>query len=176
MQILSGLQQADLRLFAWLFRNGEKYFLITPARALSRSGDGYLHVLIPLLLAGMGVPGASDLILLVILALAIERPLYWMLKNSLRRRRPAQFVPGFRSMIVASDKFSFPSGHSSAAFLLVASLCVIFGAPAAVMLTWASAVSLSRVLLGVHFPGDIVAGASMGTTCALLAASLLALY
>ena len=35
---------------------------------------------------------------------------------------------------------------------------------------------LSRVVLGVHFPGDIVAGASMGTTTALMAGSLLALY
>ena len=175
MQIMSALQQADLRLFAWLFRSGERYLLIPPARAISRSGDGYLHVLIPLLLLGMGMERVGDLVLMVVLALAIERPLYWVLKNSLKRRRPAQYVPGFHSMIVASDQFSFPSGHSSAAFLLVTCLCVLYGAPAAAMLLWACAVGFSRILLGVHFPGDIIAGASMGITAALIAGSLLAL-
>ena len=176
MQILTTLQQADLRMFAWLFRSGERYLLITPARALSHSGDGYLHVLVPLLLLAMGVERVGDLVLMIVLALMIERPVYWVLKNSLKRRRPAQYVPGFRSMIVASDQFSFPSGHSSAAFLLVTCLCVLYGAPAAAMLLWAAGVAVSRVILGVHFPGDLVAGASMGTVIALMAGSLLALY
>jgi undecaprenyl-diphosphatase len=175
MPILSTLQQTDLRLFAWMFRNGERYLLIPPARAFSRSGDGYLHALVPLLLFSMGESRVGDLVLVLAFALAMERPLYWLLKNSLKRRRPAQFVPGFRSMIVASDQFSFPSGHSSAAFLLVTCLCIVYGAPAAVMLMWATAVSFSRVLLGVHFPGDIVAGAGMGTTVALMVGSMLAL-
>ena len=176
MQLLSALQQADLRLFAWLFRSGERYLLITPARAVSQSGDGYLHVLVPLLLIIMGMDKVGDLVLALALALAMERPLYWVLKNALRRRRPEQYVPGFRSLIVASDQFSFPSGHSSAAFLLITCLCIVYGSVAAPMLIWACAVGLSRILLGVHFPGDIVAGASMGTTVALLASSILALY
>ncbi|MEE4661300.1 MAG: phosphatase PAP2 family protein [Halieaceae bacterium] len=94
----------------------------------------------------------------------------------MRRRRPSQLVPGFRSLVVASDQFSFPSGHSSASFLLVACLCVVYGSTAAPMLAWCSAVGLSRVLLGVHFPGDILAGACMGTGIALFACSVLGLY
>lgn len=176
MQLLSALQQADLRLFAWLFHSGKRYLLITPARAVSHSGDGYLHVLVPLLLLIMGMNHVGDLVLTIALALTMERPLYWVLKNALRRRRPSDFVPGFRSLIVASDQFSFPSGHSSAAFLLVTCLCIVYGSVAAPMLIWACALGLSRVLLGVHFPGDIVAGASMGTTLALLASSVLGLY
>lgn len=176
MQILSTLQQADLRLFAWLFRSGERLFLIQPARALSHSGDGYLHVLIPLLLIAMGADNAGDLVLVLAFALAMERPVYWILKNVLRRRRPEQFVPGFRSFIVASDRFSFPSGHSSAAFLLATCLLMTHSAAALPMFAWAAAVGLSRVVLGVHFPGDIIAGGSMGAGTALAACSLLGLY
>lgn len=176
MQLLSALQQADLRLFAWLFRGGKRYLLITPARAVSHSGDGYLHVLIPLLLIIMGIDRVGELVLVLALALMMERTLYWVLKNALRRRRPEQYVPGFRSFIIASDQFSFPSGHTSAAFLLVTGLCIVYGGPATPMLVWASAVGLSRILLGVHFPGDILAGASMGTTVTLLASSILDLY
>ena len=82
MQLLSALQQADLRLFAWLFRNGERCLLITPARAVSHSGDGYLHALVPLLLIFMGAGHAGELVLALALALAMERPLYWILKNA----------------------------------------------------------------------------------------------
>lgn len=173
MQIFSALQQADLRLFAWLFRNGERFFLISPARAISHSGDGYLHVLVPLMLLVIGADRSGDLVQLLVFSLALERPLYWVLKNALRRRRPEQFVPGFRSLIVASDRFSFPSGHSSGAFLLVTCMCAIYGAGALPMLAWAAAVGMSRIILGVHFPGDIAAGASMGTLIALLASSML---
>jgi undecaprenyl-diphosphatase len=175
MQLLCTLQQADVRLFAWLYQTGERYLLIAPARAISRSGDGYLHILIPLLMLCMGVDRVGDLILVIALALCIERPLYWLLKNSLKRRRPAQFSPDFHSIIVASDRFSFPSGHSSAAFLLVTSLCIIYGVAGAALLLWALAVGLSRILLGVHFPGDVAAGASIGAITAMTAGSLLML-
>ena len=107
-----------------------------------------------------------------LLALAMERPLYWVLKNALKRRRPQDYVIGFRSLIVPSDKFSFPSGHSSGAFLLATSLCLVFGSPCAATLLWATGVALSRVLLGVHFPGDTLAGALMGSGLAILSAQL----
>ena len=105
-------------------------------------------------------------------ALILERGLYFSLKNSLKRRRPQEAVPGFRSLITASDQFSFPSGHSSCAFLLATSLVLVYGAPVAIIYLWAGAVALSRILLGVHFPGDTLAGALMGTSIALLSAEL----
>ncbi|MFV0478749.1 MAG: phosphatase PAP2 family protein [Parahaliea sp.] len=169
------LQELDLRLLAGVFRQGERRLIRPLAKALSRSGDGYLHGLIPLLLALLNVPDHRDFIALLVLALAMERCLYWPLKNCLKRRRPQDAIPGFHSIISASDQFSFPSGHSSAAFLLATSLALIFGAAPAAMYLWACGVALSRVVLGVHFPGDTLAGALMGCGCALMAASLLGL-
>jgi len=49
------------------------------------------------------------------------------------------------------------------------SLCI--GGPIAVLLLWACGVAVSRVILGVHFPGDILAGAALGSICALVNAS-----
>ncbi len=43
------------------------------------------------------------------------------------------------------------------------------------MYLWASCVAMSRVILGVHFPGDTVAGALMGSSIALATASYLGL-
>ncbi len=173
MEILSLLQKYDLDLFTRVFRQGDRRMVIPLARAISRSGDGYLHVLLPLLLLALQIPGTPALIKLLLLSLSIERSVYWCLKNFLKRRRPQDAVPGLRSLVVASDKFSFPSGHSSGAFLLATCLAITFGAPVTAVYLWACGVALSRVILGVHFPGDTFAGAIMGSSIALFSASQL---
>ena len=65
MEILNSLQQAELQLLARIFRQGQRRAVIPAARALSRSGDGYLHALLPLLLGIMGVAHWQDFALLV---------------------------------------------------------------------------------------------------------------
>lgn len=173
MEILNRLQRYDRQLFARVFKQGERRMVIPLARAFSRSGDGYLHLLLPLLLWQLALPGVDDFALLLLYSLAVERALYWSIKNSLKRPRPPQAVPGLRSLIVASDQFSFPSGHSSGAFLLATALVLVYGGPVVAIYLWAAGVGLSRVLLGVHFPGDILAGAAMGSGIALCTAAQL---
>jgi len=157
MEMLSRLHHFDRRLFTRIFRQGERRAVIPLAIALSRSGDVYLYLMLTLLLV----------------AFAIERTLYRSLKNTLKRPRPPNAIPGFNSLIATSDKFSFPSGHSSGAFLLATALVVIYGGPMLVIYLWAAGVALSRVVLGVHFPGDILAGSLMGSSIALACATLL---
>ena len=176
MEILAALQKFELRLLAGMFRQTEKRMVIPMARAVSRSGDGYLHLLIPLLIWSLDDTGFARFLPVLVLALVVERLLYWLVKNSLRRPRPQDSVPGFRSLVTAGDQFSFPSGHSSGAFLLATVLMLLYGAAAAPMFLWASGVALSRILLGVHFPGDTVAGALMGSGIALLAAAQLGVW
>ena len=50
---------------------------------------------------------------------------------------------------------------------------LVYGGPVLAMYLWAAGVGLSRVLLGVHFPGDILAGALMGSGIALFTAAQL---
>lgn len=165
---MARLQAVDVDLFARLFRQGEQRRLLRPlARALSRSGDGYLQLLFPLIVWMSGSALAAEYSTLLATALVIERLCYFTLKNCLKRRRPQDFVPGFHSIIQASDQFSFPSGHTSAAFCLATATGIVLGGPFAALYVWAGSVALSRVVLGVHFPGDTVAGAFMGSSIAV---------
>jgi undecaprenyl-diphosphatase len=168
---LAKLQEFDTRLFARLFRQGEHSRLLRPfAKVISRSGDGYLQLLFPLLVWTAGSTLLPDYCMLLGVAMMTERVVYFVLKNGLKRRRPQDFVPGFRSIIQASDQFSFPSGHTSAAFCLATTTGIIFGGPFVVLYLWASLVAASRVVLGVHFPGDTVAGALTGSGIAVATA------
>ena len=170
MKLLLNLQRADHRLFGLISQYAQHTPCVSTARVFSRSGDGILHVLIAAMLSvlhplpGVILPALASTMLL-------ERALYWPLKNGLKRLRPPEKLVGFASIIQASDKFSFPSGHSSAVFALATLLSLCIGGPIAVLLLWACGVALSRVILGVHFPGDILAGAALGSICALVNAS-----
>ena len=100
---------------------------------------------------------------IAVLAFAVERAVYWVLKNTCRRNRPQDAIEEFTSFIIPSDKFSFPSGHTSAAFLftvLVASQQPVLLPP---LVLWSSCVAMSRIFLGVHFPTDTLVGAVLGT-------------
>ena len=174
---LSSLQQVDLALFNKVFGYGKARQALThTAMAVSKSGDGYAQLLAPLIVWFTGSVLAPTYAFSLLVAFSVERCSYYVLKNSLKRLRPCDLTPSIHSLIAASDKFSFPSGHTSAAFCLCVMTSLVFGGVASVLFIWAVAVGLSRIIVGVHFPGDIVAGALLGSSVALVTASLLSLW
>ena len=177
MAILSTLQRFDVALFDTLYSYGRERLGVTrTALAFSRSGDGYLQLLAPVLVWLSQSPLTQTFVTAWAIAMLIERATYYILKNTLKRLRPADFKPNFHSLITASDKFSFPSGHTSAAFCIATITVLIFGGLSVVMFAWALTVGISRVVVGVHFPGDVLAGALMGSGIAMGTASLLNLW
>jgi membrane-associated phospholipid phosphatase len=84
------------------------------------------------------------------------------------RRRPdraAGKVPLARHVRMPTST-SFPSGHSAAAFAFATGVGHV-APPAAIPLRGLAAlIAYSRVHTGVHYPGDVVAGALMGTALA----------
>ncbi|MCL6415711.1 phosphatase PAP2 family protein [Aestuariirhabdus sp. Z084] len=163
MMLLQRLQTLDTRLFHWTFYHSRYLSLSFLARTLSRTGDGYLQVVLPLLILWLDPERGWPLLMLILLAFSIERSCYRWLKQGLKRRRPPNQLPSVVSLVTASDEFSFPSGHTAAAFLLAVLVGHFLPDYSLALWLWASAVGLSRVLVGVHFPGDIVAGALIGS-------------
>jgi len=96
-----------------------------------------------------------------------------LIKRSVSRPRPVLPV-GLHSLIRPPDRFSFPSGHATAALaaaLPMALGCpIIFGVP---LLALAVLIGTSRAYLGVHYPGDVIAGWGIAVAVTFVVALLL---
>lgn len=94
-----------------------------------------------------------------------------ILKNLVQRIRPYGVVEGLEHLVHITDPNSFPSGHTTAAFAAGVVWLRTLPARWARILALASAflMAFSRLYVGVHYPTDVLAGAVIGTVCALLA-------
>ncbi|CCN71894.1 phosphatase PAP2 family protein [Vibrio nigripulchritudo] len=136
------------------------------SKAVSKSGDGHLYAILGLAL-WLLEPNFGALFLAVgLIAFAIELPIYWILKNSFKRRRPEELSDLLTAFITPSDRYSLPSGHTTAAFLMATLVGQFYPEFYLFAVCWAALIGLSRILLGVHFITDIVIGAGLGIACA----------
>ncbi|MDD2722472.1 MAG: phosphatase PAP2 family protein [Methylovulum sp.] len=165
MKLLLSIHKYDVFMFTWLVNAKIHRTLSNISRYLSKTGDGQLYTLIIGLLYFIeGIE--SPLLRAILLAFLLERPIYFILKNGFKRNRPEAALKNFRSIIKPSDKFSFPSGHTSAAFMMATLVGYFFPVFMIPLYGWALLVGFSRVVLGVHFPTDTLVGCILGVSTA----------
>jgi undecaprenyl-diphosphatase len=102
------------------------------------------------------------------LALIVTSVLVVVVKRAVRRKRPALDIQAS----VPPDRFSFPSGHTAAAFAVAVAMTGTMPLLVPPLLVLAIIVGYGRMYLGVHYPLDVGAGAAVG----LLTGSLVALW
>lgn len=143
------------------------------SKAVSHSGDGHLYLACSLIAFFFGGHEGELFFWGVLLAFSIELPIYWLMKNSVKRRRPEELTPYIPAFITPSDRYSLPSGHTAAGFLFATLVGAFYPVLLPFAFTWACLIGTSRVLLGVHFLTDIVIGALLGMGSAQIVLSLL---
>jgi undecaprenyl-diphosphatase len=135
---------------------------------ISRSADGLFYPVAAMLLLAVDPQVGFSFLTAAAAAFAIELPVYKIMKQFVKRDRPFEILTGVHGRVKPSDRFSFPSGHTAAAFLMATLVGNSYPCLFPVMGAWALAVGVARIYLGVHYPTDVLAGMCLGTLSAYL--------
>ena len=95
-----------------------------------------------------------------------------IIKPNIARLRPShEFLEYINLLVPRGGKWSMPSNHASNMFVLATIISTFYSKTKAGIFLIAILVSFSRVYVGVHYPMDIVVGASIGTMIAIMTMS-----
>ena len=136
------------------------------------SGNAYFHpalVLLGVLLIWKG--GRRGLICGLMLALIVplNDGLVNLIKHAVERNRPFVTLNDVHLLVGRSGSYSMPSGHAANWFSATMVALLYYRRSVWIMLPIALVVSFSRIYNGVHYPGDVLAGAALGSGFAVAA-------
>jgi undecaprenyl-diphosphatase len=159
---LARLQRWDARLCErsnrWLHHRP----LLQAARLVSWLGDGIFWYALMLAMLARSPRESALPVLHMLFVGAVCTAAYKMLKRGTLRPRPYQSLQGVEAGAMPLDAFSFPSGHTlhAVAFTLVA--LAHWPWLAALLVPFTLLTAACRVILGLHYPSDVLAGALIG--------------
>lgn len=179
------MTEADIQIFRFLHETLSGGW-IWPMAVLSAIGGGWgALTVIPLFATSRTRRFASSLAAV----LGVTAVLVFVLKRMVARVRPCGCLEDVKARVFeAPTDFSFPSGHAAGSFAFAVFVAFVLASAipvhASALERWlrrgasvllvllAAGVGLSRIALGVHFPGDVFAGALLGTSVAVFGARL----
>ena len=123
---------------------------------------------------GCGIVGSGTLRALAENAAAIERQLgaRLVVKKVCVRERPFITHSSISLAMAPLDRYSFPSGHTLHAVAFTWQACAAFPELAVALVLLALSIAASRVVLGLHYPTDVLVGALLGAASGAIGASL----
>ena len=158
--MLTLLRRQDERVFVFVTSRRVR-MLDGVMRAATHAADAPVAIAFAAGLALGDVPALQSTGLIALFTVVVSHLAVQALKRTVNRARP-NLPAGTERLLDAPDRFSFPSGHAAASLSLALALSAVVPAPVAgVVLGFAWLTGLSRCYLGVHYPGDVLAGWSL---------------
>lgn len=163
--VLTTDQRIMRRLHRWRAPRWLQWWMI----AATLGGDGWLWGAYAALILMVGGPGRFEAVVSAACAVATGIVLFRSIKRMVGRKRPCHLEAHCWSRLLPPDQFSFPSGHSITAFAVASSLGWYYPGLLPGLLFCAISVAISRILLGMHFLSDVLAGCALGAALGYLA-------
>lgn len=162
----------DLRACVYLNQFSHQQRVASFFKIISRLGDGvFWYIMLFMVWMVQGIAYSLS-IMYVIIAGSFGTLIYKILKHRTTRPRPYQvhqvILLGERPL----DHFSFPSGHTLHAVMATTLLGYIQPVFLVLMLPFTVLVALSRMVLGLHYPSDVIVGALIGGVLAVIMIAL----
>ena len=130
--------------------------------AVSRLGDYPAYLIVGIACAAVLEEAGPAFVVQCLMTATVGILLYKRLKNWLVRERPYVTHAGIACAAAPLDRYSFPSGHTMHAV----SFAILFSAYVPEMMwlmaPFAGLVAMSRMILGLHYPTDVLVGAALG--------------
>lgn len=131
-------------------------------RGVTHLGDAQSLTFMGLVLLLVGTAYTRHLGLMLMMGSGLAALLAQVVKRLSKRRRPNAGILGFTALVQNPDAFSFPSGHTAASVALAVAWAGEGSGLGLLASAFAALVGFSRVYLGVHYPLDVMAGATLG--------------
>jgi len=170
--LLARFDHAEYRLCRRLNRGVQHTWVRVLFMTASRLGDGVvwyaLMLALPLIYGAAGLRVAA----IMLATGAVGLALYKVLKRTFVRERPFIRHAGISLAGAPLDRYSFPSGHTLHAVAFTWQACAAFPELTVVLLPLALTIAASRVVLGLHYPTDVLVGALLGALTGAAGAAL----
>lgn len=120
-----------------------------------------------------GGPARMTVVLTGLASAGLGWAVFYEVKQLIGRERPCVIEPHCWATLLPPDRFSFPSGHSIMAFSIAVSVGLFYRPVLPILIFCAMSVAASRIMLGLHYVTDVLAGIALGIAIGILAFELI---
>ena len=155
-------QLRERRLSMWMYAAASRPWVVTLMTVVSRIGDGWTWFIVLAFLPWVGGTHGSSAAVRLFAVGCVDLVIYQIVKRWIARPRPFRVWDDVFEQVRPLDEYSFPSGHTLHAVACSVVLTVYYPMTAPLLWPLVVLIALSRVVLGLHYPSDVVAGAVIG--------------